>query len=647
MWRKPSHCILYCHGASGGRLDGITDAWELAMQLESSLCVFDFAGCGKSEGTHITLGLWEEDDVRCLVIHLIENMDYKHIVLWGRSMGAVSCIRFASHSAEEWIPPPPPLPSKAYESWTQMQLIDLINDLSGNGNNSVEDSDDSAGSKENEKMERQGTGTMFLGHSKATIINRIQHLTASIRKQKAEDERKLQRKGWYMKHVRCLVLDSPFASLWDSAKHIIEHYRSVVPAFMMRGLANVGLPIVRKSIMKQIPEFDIKVFETLSSAKRCEIPAVILHAVSDSLIPWKESRRIYDVYGADAKVGDKGLKIGFAVKNSIIDSKSGGDKILKVETSKSGGSGGKNKGKVSRQYILIDGDHNSLRPAGYYDAVASFLSNFMDDKRSPTTRSPTKNIEYSRVPAVVPFSMQEREEMRFFYGVAVVSEFTDEEVRVNEKNEENEAKKSKQSDEFSVFCTVKTVSFSWRMVLGLHKDKGILVFRPYSGTSLYAISFAELLSFQLMGPSQLRFMFLDRGRTQRRIRFYSPEAPVLKEMIDRAIRNLVNHENYSGEELLAKVKANLAGASAALVEKRLVNSRGLKGNDVAEIIASLLSAIKSMFDERDEGIPEGVDPVQMVEEAVIKAVQERTNWTPDLSKINLKHRRKDGKCVIL
>jgi len=706
-------CILYCHGASGGRLDGITDVWELGMQLEASLCVFDFAGCGKSEGEYITLGMWEEDDVRCMVRKLIEDFKYEHIVLWGRSMGAVACTRFAANTVDDWIPPPQPITDKEYNSWTQMQLVDLVTDLqqqedsdctSAGESASVSAAEGTGSEKKSKRIPRSGTGTVYLTESKSKLIARIKRLTEENRK--IEESKKESVKGYYMKYIRCLVLDSPFANLWDAARHIIEHYRSVVPAFMMRGIANVGLPIVRKSILKQVPQFDIKKIETLSAAQKCTIPVMILHAVNDNLIPWKESRRLYDAYGAKSKSTldissnplekenqrksrskeprqsstnampskpepgfkatggeskEKGPKINFTVANRSSSSPDKAQFTKKALSQKEKHSAkDEGKGRVARQYILIDGDHNSLRPAGYYDAVAVFLSRFIEGKNptfvpatdSPESAgrfrglSPTKDMEHCLVPAVVPFHMRESEEMRFFYGVAVVSEFTDEQVKLESEEVTNDKDNPLSS---GVSCTVRTVSFSWRMVLGLHPKRGLLIFRPYSGISLYAVSFAELLSFSLQGPSQLRFMFLDGRKTQRRVRFYSPEVPVLKELIDRAFRKLVSHDHLTGKELIEKVKNNLKGASAALVEKRLLNSRGLSPEEVAEIIDSLCTAIRSMLEERDpDEIPADLDPEGMVEKAVLKAVEERTGWKLDIAKIPTERRTKKGwgRCLI-
>jgi len=759
---KKAQCILYCHGASGGRLDGITDVWEIGMQLEAALCVFDFAGCGHSQGDSITLGMWEEDDVRCVVRELVKVHNFSKIVLWGRSMGAVASIRAASHPPGFWVPPPPPLPSKDYKSWTNDELIDLTIDLEAEIEDNRAGASNQDGTKtqntseEAPKIKREHTMTCaprtrdLTSMSKDDLIERVQELTTAVRQID-----KIGRPAEYMSKVCCLILDSPFGNLWNASKHIIEHYKSVVPQFMLRGLATVGLPIVRKSILKQIPEFDIKKHECLSAASRCCIPALILHAVSDSLIPWEESRQIYDVYGSnppsrhDLIANNKSLNIPsdgsldlspeakdpstspVSELQSEQDAEAAGSSGVKKKKKKketlpklqinnaglstdidlkdrfrisnrrassphnppdpppqlvspkermtSSDPGGSHR--VARQYILVDGDHNSLRPASYYDAVANFLSrNSRGEPKKRVTQStdPGKNTtrpivrrdERGVVPNVVPTHLKkEGNEMRFYYGVTVISEYTDEEVRI-ERNLAESVKassspqkpngvKTKDSEKKTledyvgggVSCHVRTVSFSWRMVLGLHPRRGILVFRPYSGISLYAISFAELLSFHMTTPTQLRFMFLDGKKTQRRVRFYSPEVPNLKDHIDRSIRRLVSHDHMSTDELMNKITSNLAGASAALVEKRLLSSRGLSNSEVKEIVASLTTAIESMLSERSpDEIPEGLNPLSMVVEAVVTAVSERTGWKPDPTKIIPKEKvrvsNRNSRCIV-
>jgi len=53
---------------------------------------FDFPGCGLSEGEYISLGWFERDDLMVLVDYMRANRNANTIGLWGRSMGAVTCL---------------------------------------------------------------------------------------------------------------------------------------------------------------------------------------------------------------------------------------------------------------------------------------------------------------------------------------------------------------------------------------------------------------------------------------------------------------------------------------------------------------------------------------------------------------------------
>lgn len=88
--------VVYLHGNSSSRLEGLKIAPEL-LKRDINIFVFDFAGCGLSEGEYISLGYHEKDDVK-IVIDFIEKIPgVGKIGLWGRSMGAATSLMF-SHS---------------------------------------------------------------------------------------------------------------------------------------------------------------------------------------------------------------------------------------------------------------------------------------------------------------------------------------------------------------------------------------------------------------------------------------------------------------------------------------------------------------------------------------------------------------------
>ncbi|KAL5065313.1 hypothetical protein RYX36_027050 [Vicia faba] len=92
---KPLPCVIYCHGNSGCRADASEAAIIL---LPSNITVFtlDFSGSGISGGEHVTLGWNEKDDLTAVVNYLRNDGNVSLIGLWGRSMGAVTCLMYGA-----------------------------------------------------------------------------------------------------------------------------------------------------------------------------------------------------------------------------------------------------------------------------------------------------------------------------------------------------------------------------------------------------------------------------------------------------------------------------------------------------------------------------------------------------------------------
>jgi pimeloyl-ACP methyl ester carboxylesterase len=87
-------CLVYVHSHSGNRLEGLTLIDDLLPDV--NLCVFDCSGSGLSEGEYTTLGLKECRDLKCVIAHLKSHYKTGEIGLWGRSMGAVTCLMYAA-----------------------------------------------------------------------------------------------------------------------------------------------------------------------------------------------------------------------------------------------------------------------------------------------------------------------------------------------------------------------------------------------------------------------------------------------------------------------------------------------------------------------------------------------------------------------
>ena len=93
-------CVIYLHGNSSSRCEAYA---EVKYLLPKNICLFsfDFCGCGKSEGDYISLGYYEKEDVNCIIEYLQKSKKVGKIALWGRSMGAVTAIMYASEHPED------------------------------------------------------------------------------------------------------------------------------------------------------------------------------------------------------------------------------------------------------------------------------------------------------------------------------------------------------------------------------------------------------------------------------------------------------------------------------------------------------------------------------------------------------------------
>jgi pimeloyl-ACP methyl ester carboxylesterase len=86
--------VLYLHGNGSSRVEGIHMIEEL-LKRDINIFLFDFPGCGLSEGDYISLGYHEKDDVG-IIIDFIETLPgVGNIGIWGRSMGASTALLYA------------------------------------------------------------------------------------------------------------------------------------------------------------------------------------------------------------------------------------------------------------------------------------------------------------------------------------------------------------------------------------------------------------------------------------------------------------------------------------------------------------------------------------------------------------------------
>lgn len=91
---KRSTCVIYLHSISGSRLEAMP-AMKAVTKLGYSFACFDFPGCGHSEGDLLTFGMREKEDLRLVIKYLKASQGIQHIILWGKSMGAVTALLYA------------------------------------------------------------------------------------------------------------------------------------------------------------------------------------------------------------------------------------------------------------------------------------------------------------------------------------------------------------------------------------------------------------------------------------------------------------------------------------------------------------------------------------------------------------------------
>lgn len=92
-------CIIYCHGNCGSRCDALEIAKAL-LPIGISVFTLDFSGSGLSEGEYVSLGYYESWDLKTVIKYIKATGNASCIGLWGRSMGAASCILYASCDPE-------------------------------------------------------------------------------------------------------------------------------------------------------------------------------------------------------------------------------------------------------------------------------------------------------------------------------------------------------------------------------------------------------------------------------------------------------------------------------------------------------------------------------------------------------------------
>lgn len=88
-------CVVYLHCFNGSRLESLKFA-DAILQRGCGFCCFDFSGSGLSGGDFVSLGFYEQQDVVAVIGHIREKFAVANVALWGRSMGGVTAMLYAS-----------------------------------------------------------------------------------------------------------------------------------------------------------------------------------------------------------------------------------------------------------------------------------------------------------------------------------------------------------------------------------------------------------------------------------------------------------------------------------------------------------------------------------------------------------------------
>lgn len=215
----------------------------------TSVLVFDFMACGNTEEGYVTLGLEEKDDLHLILMDACKKMNFECIILWGRSMGAVTIIHYL-HAIEN--------------ATLNIKAI-------------------------NEKCSKLKSKTRLLKGEKLQAVNyKIDELDREVNS--------LEGLIYIGKRIKGLVLDSPFTSSNKVVRDILKKQKHV-PHFISKMIL---LPV--KGSLKKNVGCDVlgsnKPKYLVNSIRK---PAVFMIGDKDQLISMKRFKQMFGNYGGKRK----------------------------------------------------------------------------------------------------------------------------------------------------------------------------------------------------------------------------------------------------------------------------------------------------------------------------------------------------------
>ena len=239
------------HGNASARVEVLPQLTVL-LALGVAVFAFDFAGSGKSDGEHVTLGYFEREDLLCVVAHLRATDVVSTIALWGRSMGAGG-----SFCRDGTI-------FRRGSTWC--------------------------------RQSKASSSNLLLDHIfHLHLFPLLSHLiTLSVSKVTALMH------GDRDPSIAGMVLDSPFSDLTRLCEEMVDKARDQginVPGFV----SSVAIRALRGSVRRQA-DFDIKDVSPITHVPHCFIPALFVAAENDDFITKAHSLSLHDAYAGDANM---------------------------------------------------------------------------------------------------------------------------------------------------------------------------------------------------------------------------------------------------------------------------------------------------------------------------------------------------------
>jgi len=94
-YSRPKEAVLYFHGNGGTKVE-IMGIIPLIVEFGIAVISFDFVGCGNSDEGYLTYGVNESLHAEIVLREVYKYMEVERLIVWGRSMGAVTAILFAA-----------------------------------------------------------------------------------------------------------------------------------------------------------------------------------------------------------------------------------------------------------------------------------------------------------------------------------------------------------------------------------------------------------------------------------------------------------------------------------------------------------------------------------------------------------------------